>query len=174
MSKNLIIAHVTAASLKVTSVRPTISSFVSVFFLSKNGCAPLKSDSDDSAANRPIDTFVSLTGNDDPSRARGPDYDDASTPRRYQDGVELDPYTSSRSHQALSAYIDSVSHKYAKRKGEASTSVSDASGAAIPKGQVLPLDSKGLDKIKKEGGFVKFFAPCKLSALTSEDPLILH
>jgi hypothetical protein len=82
----------------------------------------------------------------------------------YEDGHEVDPYTSSRSYEALSTYIDGVSHKYAKREPlsiSTSSSSSSSSNVVEGKGQVFKLDEAGLKRIKKEGGFVKFFAPCE-------------
>lgn len=75
----------------------------------------------------------------------------------YQDGVELDPYRQSRTHDLLSQYIDTVSTRYARR----SVLASSQADSQIPKlgggetGEVVKLDAAGLDRIKREGGFVK-------------------
>lgn len=85
---------------------------------------------------------------------------------RYQDGIELDPYTLSRSPGVLTEYIDTISRRYAKRAPVAApvTAGVGASGrAGDVKGragsEVVSLNQAGLEKVKQDGGFVKFFAP---------------
>ncbi|KAL7410893.1 thioredoxin-like protein [Mrakia frigida] len=85
--------------------------------------------------------------------------------RLYQDGIELDPYTLSRSPGVLTEYIETISRRYAKRAPVASpvTAGVGASGVQDVKGragsEVVSLDKAGLEKVKQDGGFVKFFAP---------------
>lgn len=84
--------------------------------------------------------------------------------RSYQDGVELDPYTLGRSEGVLSEYVETVSRRYAKRTPVAAAAVGTEAGqggevTGRAGTEVVSLDQTGLDKVKKEGGFVKFFAP---------------
>jgi hypothetical protein len=78
----------------------------------------------------------------------------------YQDGKLLTSYSQSRDAKVVQAFITVHSIEYSKRRPDGGQSANGelhlGSGGD---GTVVKLDRAGLDRVKKEGGFVKYFAP---------------
>lgn len=77
----------------------------------------------------------------------------------YEDGKLVDTYKQSRDAPVLQAFIGEHSVQYSKRRPEASGAGGEPRLGAGGDGTVVKLDQAGLDRVKKEGGFVKYFAP---------------
>lgn len=78
----------------------------------------------------------------------------------YQDGKLVTSYAQSRDANVVQAFITVHSTEYSKRRPDGSQSANGelhlGSGGD---GTVVKLDRAGLDRVKREGGFVKYFVP---------------
>lgn len=80
---------------------------------------------------------------------------------RYQDGKAIETYTKSRSIEELSAYIDASAKEYSKRQPSSHVTTSQTTTPSTSSSsEVFSIKTgEDLEKIKSEGGFIKFFAP---------------